>query len=498
MKHLLLFLMLSIVWLRGITQNVGIGTTTPDASAALDIKSTKGGLLIPAFTQAQRNTISTPATGLLIFQTDGTAGFYYNSGIPTTPVWVGLGAASGWQLGGNSGINPANNFIGTIDNQPLVFKVNSIRAGYTDSLTYNTGFGFRTMESVSTATFNTAFGYKTMVTLTDGVNNTAVGSNALRYNTSGNRNTAVGMASLNVNTTGNANTSTGNYAMSSNSSGGANTATGYYSMASNTTGGANTATGMQSLLYNTTGFYNTAIGNHSMFYSSTGNSNTAIGAFALYYNETGNNLVALGDSALSNNVIGSNNIAIGARANVASDNLNNAVAIGYNAVVNASNKIRLGNSQITVIEGQVPYTFPSDGRFKTNVDEAVKGLDFIMQLRPVVYNFQSKKYDEFTSEQVGQQATFVAARDYSEADRIRHNGFIAQEVEEAARKAHYEFDGVVVPRNSRETYGLSYSQFVVPLVKAVQEQQRSIELLEKENADLKKRIEKLETLINNK
>ncbi len=497
MKNLLLFLLLAILSLQGITQNVGIGTTTPDASAALDIKSTKGGLLIPAFSQAQRNTISTPATGLLIFQTDGTTGFYYNNGTPTTPAWVGVGAGSGWQLGGNSGTNPANNFIGTVDNQPLVFKVNSIRAGYTDSLTYNTGFGFRTMESVTTATFNTAFGYKAMVMLTDGISNTAVGSSALRYNTSGNRNTAIGTASLNVNTTGQANTATGNYAMSANSSGGGNTASGYYSMASNTTGGANTASGMQSLLYNTTGFYNTAIGDHSMFYN-TGSNNTALGANSLYTNETGNNLVAIGDSSLFNNVTGSNNVAIGAWANVASGNLSNAVAIGYKAVVNASNKIRLGNSQITVIEGQVPYTFPSDGRFKTNVDEVVKGLDFIMKLRPVVYNFQSKKYDEFTGDAGRQDAKFASMPDYSEADKVRHNGFIAQEVEEAARKANYEFDGVVVPRSSRETYGLSYSQFVVPLVKAVQEQQRNIELLEKENADLKKRLEKLESLITNK
>jgi hypothetical protein len=45
--------------------------------------------------------------------------------------------------------------------------------------------------------------------------------------------------------------------------------------------------------------------------------------------------------------------------------------------VNASNKIRIGNSSVTVIEGQVAYTFPSDGRFKTNVSENIKGLGFL-------------------------------------------------------------------------------------------------------------------------
>ena len=59
---------------------VGIGTTTPDASSALDITSTTKGLLIPRMTETQRDAISSPATGLMIYQTDGTAGFYYYNG----------------------------------------------------------------------------------------------------------------------------------------------------------------------------------------------------------------------------------------------------------------------------------------------------------------------------------------------------------------------------------------------------------------------------------
>jgi len=49
---------------------VGIGTTTPDASAALDITSTTKGLLIPRMANAQRQAISSPVAGLMVFVTD--------------------------------------------------------------------------------------------------------------------------------------------------------------------------------------------------------------------------------------------------------------------------------------------------------------------------------------------------------------------------------------------------------------------------------------------
>ncbi|RSK48022.1 hypothetical protein [Hymenobacter rigui] len=66
---------------RAQTGSVGIGTTTPDASALLDLSSTSKGLLIPRLTQTQRTTgISSPAAGLLVYQSDGTAGLYQYDG----------------------------------------------------------------------------------------------------------------------------------------------------------------------------------------------------------------------------------------------------------------------------------------------------------------------------------------------------------------------------------------------------------------------------------
>ena len=49
-------------------QAVGINTTTPDASAVLDITATDKGLLVPRLTQVQRTAIVSPAAGLLVYQ----------------------------------------------------------------------------------------------------------------------------------------------------------------------------------------------------------------------------------------------------------------------------------------------------------------------------------------------------------------------------------------------------------------------------------------------
>jgi len=73
-------LLAAVLFTATTVAQVGINIETPDASAALDITSTTGGLLMPRMTNAQRLAIETPAAGLMIYQTDGTAGFYYYNG----------------------------------------------------------------------------------------------------------------------------------------------------------------------------------------------------------------------------------------------------------------------------------------------------------------------------------------------------------------------------------------------------------------------------------
>ena len=118
---------------------VGVGTSTPNAWSILDVVSTSKGILIPRMTKNQRNNNIpvTPLTpeGLLIYQTDNTPGFYYYAG--TSGGWKAITPkASWWSLTGNAGTNPASNFIGTTDAQPLVLKVNNQKSGYIGYLIY--------------------------------------------------------------------------------------------------------------------------------------------------------------------------------------------------------------------------------------------------------------------------------------------------------------------------------------------------------------------------
>ena len=83
-------------------QGVGVGTTTPAASAALDVTSTSGGVLLSRMTAAQRDAIASPAQGLLVFQTDGTPGLYYYLGNS----WLNLASNIVPDANGAAGADP--------------------------------------------------------------------------------------------------------------------------------------------------------------------------------------------------------------------------------------------------------------------------------------------------------------------------------------------------------------------------------------------------------
>lgn len=373
-------------------------------------------------------------------------------------------------------------------------RTNLVAVG--DSALYNNGQGASEWYQ---ACDNTAIGYTALYKNTTGYLNTAIGSLALHFNTTGHQNTASGFMALLQNTTGYRNTANGESALGANTEGYLNTAVGFNALENNQGGDENTAIGADALMYNTSGSQNTASGEMALYLNNSGNYNTATGVSALYNNSSGGYNTAVGHNAL----FGANNLyltGLGHNANVSSTDIYNSSVMGDAAVVNADAKIRIGDATMTVIEGQVDWSWPSDGRFKQNVHEEVKGLAFIQLLRPIVYNFDTRKYTEFLTRNMPDslRAGYLNTKDYSASTAIRHSGFVAQEVVQAAAACGYDFSGVHVPVNDQDNYSIAYGQFVVPLVKAVQEQQAMIEDLQSQLAILSEEVKQLKQNSNPK
>jgi trimeric autotransporter adhesin len=374
MKKIIVVLLFIAAHKMVMAQNVGIGTSTPEASAMLDVTSATKGMLVPRMLTAQRTAIVSPARGLLVFD-NTTNSFWFYTGSAWNEVSTTVNM---WNINGNSGTNPATNFIGTTDNNDVIFKRNNIRAGFIG--TTSTSYGLFALNPASTGILNTANGTHALRFNTTGAGNTANGDYALRENTSGNYNTANGAFALTNNTigynntangyaalfsntfgalntangyqalysnTGSANTASGAFALSNNTTGGDNTANGFRALFSNTGGDWNTANGYQALYSNTTGGDNTANGYEALYHNTTGGDNTANGFRVLYSNTTGNSNTAIGNGAGTTNTTGSNLTLIGNLVNVSSNNLTNSTAIGYNASVAISNAMMFGNSSVT-------------------------------------------------------------------------------------------------------------------------------------------------------
>ena len=117
MKKSLLFLFALLcifISQQAVSQNIGFGTNTPHPSALLDISSTSRGLLIPRMTLLQRNAITSPAEGVMVYQTDGLPGFYFFNGTIWTQISTGA-STNFWTLNGTTitNNNTGNVGIGT-------------------------------------------------------------------------------------------------------------------------------------------------------------------------------------------------------------------------------------------------------------------------------------------------------------------------------------------------------------------------------------------------
>ena len=454
-------------------------------------------------------------------------------------------AGAGWSLTGNAGTVNGTNFIGTTDNIPFTIRVNNQQAGRISSTgptflgyqagnsnlsigsvgigyralfsntigAFNTASGYSALYSNTTGNYNTANGDYALYSNTTGAFNTASGYDALYSNTTGNYNTASGVNALISNTIGNYNTASGLQALYSNTIGLSNTASGVQALRSNTTGSNNTASGYSALYSNTTGSNNTASGLNALYYNTIGNSNTASGYYALFYNTESYNTafgagalfsttnsqynVAIGNNAGDSFENGYNNVFLGANTDVNGAGYFNVVAVGQGTIVGGSSTARFGNPATSSYGGWANWTNVSDGRFKKNIKTAVSGIAFINKLRPVTYNLDATGLDAFLhrndpkEEQLSDAAKAIHNKALQDKEAITYTGFVAQEVETAAKELGYDFSGVDAPKNENDTYGLRYAEFVVPLVKAVQEQQKMIEAQQKQIEELRAMVKSL-------
>ncbi len=383
---------------------------------------------------------------------------------------------------------------------------------------FNTALGSKALFSNTTGYDNTAIGFNALFSNTTGLHNTGNGKGALYHNTTGNSNTALGGGALYSNREGNGNTACGAEALFDNWNGIYNTATGADALHNNTTGNENTAFGYSALSLNTSGQSNAATGSYALYSNTSGNNNTASGLLALYSNTIGESNAATGMNALFNNTTGyrntacgnnalysnnsgTHNTAFGYNAYFTADNLDNTTCIGMNSggISNVSNRVEIGNNSVTWIGGQVGWSTYSDARIKNQVQENVPGLSFITQLRPVTYHLDIHKQHELSfrgKKEIGEWKGMY------DIEQKQMTGFIAQEVEAAAKACGYDFSGVEQAADEVGMYSVRYAEFVVPLVKAVQEQQAIIEngklrmeTLEKENKALKAQLDKISTAL---
>ena len=344
-------------------QSLSINTTgaVADASAILDVTSTAKGMLVPRMNKTQKNAITTPANGLMVYQTaPDSIGFHYYD-LPNTR-WVYINASgfatdtTAWKLTGNSNATAAN-FLGTTNDSALRFRIRNTASGIIDSASENTALGYKNLQIISAGIgSNTAIGFMSGKNLSSGARNTLIGRNVLSRTGASQQNIGIGDSAISqAISVGNLigigfqalklhdgqtfftdNLAIGTYSQRDSSFGSTafwNTSVGGYSLQSNRLGGGNTAMGLAAMQSHKSGDRNTAIGLEAMQFDSAGSVNVAIGWRALRNNKTGAENTAIGVGALESDSSGSWNTAVGRYAGFLNKRGNYNVAMGMQAAV---------------------------------------------------------------------------------------------------------------------------------------------------------------------
>lgn len=245
---------------------------------------------------------------------------------------------------------------------------------------------------------------------------------------------------------------------------------------------------------------NISIGGFAIQNDENTHGSIAIGIGSLF-NNYGNNNIGIGWTSLSQVFYGSNNVGLGYHTNTNSDTISNSTALGAEAIITASNQVRVGTTTTSSIGGFVGWTTIADKRFNKILQQNIPGLDFINQLKPITYtldvnavktalkNPNAKPLDK-------NLLTADSLFNTVKTSPVIYTGFSGQDVEAVAKKLNFQFNGVDTPKNAKDLYGLRYDEFVVPLVKSVQELSAQNDELKKEVEDLKSTIALIQSQIN--
>lgn len=306
----------------------------------------------------------------------------------------------------------------------------------------NSGNFTMTGAGLAYSSYNTAVGYSTLTSLTTGYYNSAFGWRALCSNNSGTNNCAFGMSALYDNSTGSSNAAFGRSALESNIDGIYNSAFGAHSLYSNTSGNQNSAFGNSALYSNTTGYNNSAFGDYALYSDSTGNFNSAFGRYAGYDITTGSNLTCIG--------FGSEPTA-----------------------GNATNQVTLGNNTVSSLRCNVTtITAISDARDKKNIKDLDLGIDFLMKVKPRLFNWDRREWYE------------NKVADGSKMEKTPSAGFIAQELDKVQVAEQAEWLKLVL-KNNPDRLEATPGNLLPVMVKAIQQ-------LKAENNELKAKLAQFE------
>ncbi len=382
--------------------------------------------------------------------------------------------------------------------------------------------GINNLAIGDSALFNNGTG--AVSTTATAANNVAIGKQSLFFNTTGSFNNASGLQALYRNTTGSGNVASGALAGYDNQTGSLNTSIGFFA-ALKSEGSSNTAIGYNALGAYRIGDRNTAIGNRALSTNSSssfsGSGNVAIGYEAGLDQIVSDKLIIENSSANKDNVLiygdfAADSLLLNTKTiNKFSFNVrtNNALEMGYGtvgkqtdagkicygcfgdpahwlgivggglqtnggtdrviklwsegglrvrgaALPDADNFYPLGTStlrwsQVWAASGVVSS---SDANLKTNITTSPYGLQQVLQMKPVQYNWKTNPTADLQI------------------------GFLAQDMQKVIPEA------VVVPANG-DAMGMKYTELIPVLVKAIQEQQKQIDELKKENAEIKNKLD---------